>query len=309
MEFENLEGHRPHVVSHLTLCAGEYLGDMAILGEPDWASSTCLCDHLKKMAVSHAGAAGGVDEEPTEICVRACPNEFVVVIELDAEAFQQTLDSGSAVTKAALQAFLQKWRLRQAGSRSFCRHPAQSVGALVHSFRDSEYSTRAVRGWEKLMLLLRKTFLHAADHDDVWLELARPNLLDPKLLGASVGKQRRHSVHSGRGGGLELRERKLSRERRRDMFWGGNHAGSFSAGKTFSLQAGRREHGRRGVAAETVTWEQQGSNGGGDTEDVAGGCSAEQLGLLVGKVEELVAEQRLARAEREVSLACISAYR
>ena len=61
------------------------------------------------------------------------------------------------------------------------------------------------------------------------------------------------------------------------------------------------------MAAETVTWEQQGSNGGGDTEDVAGGCSAEQLGLLVGKVEELVAEQRLARAEREVSLACIPA--
>ena len=40
---------------------------------------------------------------------------------------------------------------------------------------------------------------------------------------------------------------------------------------------------------------------------MAGGCSAEQLGLLVGKVEELVAEQRQARAEREVSLACISA--
>jgi hypothetical protein len=67
---------------------GQFFGDMAILGEKDWAESTCF-NFLPQDTKEH-----------TEIM--ATPLDYVVTIKLTAEKFQIVYDAASAITKVQI---------------------------------------------------------------------------------------------------------------------------------------------------------------------------------------------------------------
>ena len=72
---------------------GDYVGDMAILGFPDWADSTCF--HFPP----------NQSDELTQIRVQACPAEHVVVLQLLEEDFGAALEESSAITQASISEF------------------------------------------------------------------------------------------------------------------------------------------------------------------------------------------------------------
>ncbi len=80
----------------LSLQRGDYIGDMALLGVRDWAEST-------RFFVPKP------DPEPTDIQVTAGPSEFVLVLELTAEAWDGVLRK-STVTQAHVAEFLEQWK-------------------------------------------------------------------------------------------------------------------------------------------------------------------------------------------------------
>ena len=65
VEFDHPTLARPK----MSLREGDYIGDMAILGEQDWAKSTCF-----------RFAPQAAEEDPTEIQVSTFPNEYVIVL-------------------------------------------------------------------------------------------------------------------------------------------------------------------------------------------------------------------------------------
>ena len=85
----------------ITLDEGDYIGDMALLSEADWAVSTCF--HLPPAEVDDS-------DEPTEIMVTADAMHYVVVLQLTQRAFQATLERGAAVTRAAVEEYGVRWK-------------------------------------------------------------------------------------------------------------------------------------------------------------------------------------------------------
>jgi hypothetical protein len=104
----------------LSLQRGDYIGDMALLGVRDWAEST-------RFFVPKS------DPEPTDIQVTAGPSEFVVVLELTAEACDGVLRK-STVTQAHVAEFLEQWK----GDRA----------EACTDVKQSKSEMRAVRSWE-----------------------------------------------------------------------------------------------------------------------------------------------------------------
>ena len=85
-----------HSYAKISLKEGDYIGDMAILGERDWAKSTCL--HLD---ATH-------DDENIEISVKV-KHEYVVVLQLHAHLFQEAVSQTSMLLQASLQQFREHW--------------------------------------------------------------------------------------------------------------------------------------------------------------------------------------------------------
>ena len=101
-------------LNSMTLSEGDYLGDMIIMGETDWATSTHL--HLDP-------APDDKPVEPTEIRVTT-EKHFVVVLQLHAERFQRIVAKSSSPMQGELQTYLNRWttsRQRFARSTSVTR--------------------------------------------------------------------------------------------------------------------------------------------------------------------------------------------
>jgi len=96
VEFEHPTIVRPK----MKLKDGDYIGDLAILGEDDWAMSTCF--HLPPHEVDTV-------PDRTEIKVSTMSHSFVVVLQLTREAFDTTLQKAHVVTQQAVDEFLRKW--------------------------------------------------------------------------------------------------------------------------------------------------------------------------------------------------------
>jgi hypothetical protein len=105
---------------------GDYVGDMAILGYPDWADSTCFHFPPNK------------SDELTEIRVQACPAEYVVVLQLLEEDFGAALEESSAITQASISEFSELWENKRA-----------------HFEEGESRDMKAVRFWERIVLRLR----------------------------------------------------------------------------------------------------------------------------------------------------------
>jgi len=93
VEFEHSTIDREPV----TLGPGQFFGDMSILGEKDWAVSTCF-----NFRPQDTG-------EHTEIKAQS-QKDYVVTIQLTAANFQNVYAEAETVTKAAIQAFITKWK-------------------------------------------------------------------------------------------------------------------------------------------------------------------------------------------------------
>jgi hypothetical protein len=113
-----------HIIKResMQLQAGDCVGDMAILGDPDWGSSTAF--HFPPDETG----------EHTEIHVHS--QDYVVVLELAAEAFQKALEAGSVVTQSAVKAYLERWQ-------------EQRLEQLEHLEQDPErrMHVKALRHW------------------------------------------------------------------------------------------------------------------------------------------------------------------
>ena len=114
----------------LSLQRGDYIGDMALLGVRDWAEST-------RFFVPKP------DPEPTDIQVTAGPSEFVVVLELTAEAWDGVLRK-STVTQAHVAEFLEQWK----GDRA----------EACTDVKQSKSEMRAVRSWEIIATKIQRRY-------------------------------------------------------------------------------------------------------------------------------------------------------
>ena len=94
VEFEHSTIEREPVI----LGPGQFVGDMAILGEKDWAESTCF-----NFRPQNTG-------ENTEIKVQPLKDDYIVAIQLTAANFQKIYAEAQTVTKAAIQEFITKWK-------------------------------------------------------------------------------------------------------------------------------------------------------------------------------------------------------
>jgi hypothetical protein len=99
-EFEHPTIQRPTMV----LKQGDFIGDMALVGEMDWAKSTCF---------NFTPSEVDGEKEATEIKVSPYQDSYVVALTLSTESFQATLSSASQVTQAAVQDFLNQWKKKR----------------------------------------------------------------------------------------------------------------------------------------------------------------------------------------------------
>jgi hypothetical protein len=81
------------------LRAGDYIGDMTLLGHKDWGVSTML----------ESETLGDAEHDYTEIRVAAHEYSFVVCLEISAEGFQKCRDKASFATKVAINEFETAW--------------------------------------------------------------------------------------------------------------------------------------------------------------------------------------------------------
>jgi hypothetical protein len=105
----------------MVLKDGDFFGDMVLLGETDWASSTCF--GISPEAPQEDAEANGAALN-TEISVVSCPNEFVVVLILKAESFRRSIVKASVSLQGEMQDYLGRWttsRERFARSSSLTR--------------------------------------------------------------------------------------------------------------------------------------------------------------------------------------------
>jgi len=108
-----VEFEHPSVQRHsIVLKEGDFIGDMGLVGEEDWAMTTCF---------NFPPAQVDAYPERTEIKVCTHSTSFVVVLELTREAFQDTLAASSVVTKGAVDEFVNKWKKTRAAA---CEDPA-----------------------------------------------------------------------------------------------------------------------------------------------------------------------------------------
>jgi len=128
IQFEHPSIHR----QQMTLKQGEFIGDMAILGDEDWANSTCF--HLQPSD----------SDEPTEISVCTAPHEYVVVLELRAQDFQIVLQNSLPVTQAAVDHFIEK--AKRAREAIACETDPLKI-----------FRMKAIRRWESFVLAYNKS--------------------------------------------------------------------------------------------------------------------------------------------------------
>jgi hypothetical protein len=81
------------------LRAGDYIGDMTLLGHKEWGVSTML----------ESETLGDAEHDYTEIRVAAHEYSFVVCLEISAEGFQKCRDKASFATKVAINEFETAW--------------------------------------------------------------------------------------------------------------------------------------------------------------------------------------------------------
>ena len=82
LEFEHSTFQRPSMV----LKEGDFIGDMALVGEMNWAKSTCFNFPPKEV---------DEDREFTELRVTPYQESYVVCLTLSTEKFQEVLANGS----------------------------------------------------------------------------------------------------------------------------------------------------------------------------------------------------------------------
>lgn len=154
MEFEHPDIHYDAV----TLKEGDYIGDISILGKDDqvlndWASSTCF--NFPPIGTN----------ERTEIRVTT-ENDYVVALELRAQAFQSTLTSGSLVNQDAVQTFVEDWMRRRETQRLLMENDPTFSSK---SFRTRNRQVKAISGLEHLVRRAMRIHRHEAaidEHED-----------------------------------------------------------------------------------------------------------------------------------------------
>lgn len=132
IEFDHPEIHR----HPMRIKEGEYLGDMALLGEKDWAKSTCF----------HFPPSEDKSGHPTEIRAAACPMSFVVVLQMSTRVFQEILSAAPAAVRVNVNDFHEKW--------------CQNRAALGAADPREQYAMEHLRSWAHIVSLLKKARAH-----------------------------------------------------------------------------------------------------------------------------------------------------
>ena len=118
----------------LKLKDGDYIGDMALLSEHDWAKSTCF--HFPPEQVDD-------QQEDTEIQVTPHPMSYVVALHLTRTAFQDTLEQAAPITQEAVENFHKKWQQ----TRDLIRNETDETERI---------SLQQLRAWEDFVLRIKK---------------------------------------------------------------------------------------------------------------------------------------------------------
>ena len=179
VEFEHSSISRDPV----NLISGQFIGDLSLLGDKDWANSTCF-NFLPQDT-----------DELTEIMVHT-PTEYVVTIQLTAEKFQKVYDAASVLTKGAIQDFLAKWKEKR-------RQILEEMDASKLGNNEVKI-LRITRLWEMITRGISKRYAHQAalgenSKDKEWNFAQSSGLLTGKTqnlnLSASAGSDTQ--THSG----------------------------------------------------------------------------------------------------------------
>jgi len=184
VEFEHSTIHR----NPLMLKDGDYVGDMAILGDEDWANSTCF----------HFPPAD--TDENTEIQIKTYPNEYVVVLQLNGEQFQEVLNNSAVVTQAAVSEYIEKWK--QSREAIACETDPLKM-----------FRMKQIRNWEGLTLRLKKAYNQhqAQEEHSEWNFAAKTKHLKAKTGGNiktkmdSDGKSPARREEGGAGGAASVK--------------------------------------------------------------------------------------------------------
>lgn len=124
--------HPLHSYDPMTLKEDDFIGDMAILGDDEWSHSTLL-------------SKTNVGSERTEIKM-TCQSEYVVVLELTKNSFQDKLREASLVTAAAVEDFRTK--------RSSKMQRVREARAIAADEQHRDGKLQAVFAWEVVTLRL-----------------------------------------------------------------------------------------------------------------------------------------------------------
>ena len=84
-------------------------------------------------------------DENTEILVKTYPNEYVVVLQLEGDKFQEVLSSSAVVTQAAVSDFIEKWK--QSREAIACETDPLKM-----------FRIKQIRNWEGLTLRIKKWY-------------------------------------------------------------------------------------------------------------------------------------------------------
>ena len=128
LEFEHSTFQRPSMV----LKEGDFIGDMALVGEMNWAKSTCFNFPPKEV---------DEDREFTELRVTPYQESYVVCLTLSTEKFQEVLANGSQVTVVAVQEFHDKWKRTRA--------------KLSEDADEGNYAMEQIYAWEHVVAKLK----------------------------------------------------------------------------------------------------------------------------------------------------------
>lgn len=129
VEFEHEEIER----ENQTLNAGDYIGDLALLGDEGWASSTCF-------------NLGYVDsKDPVEIQVTPCPNEYVIALQLLRQDFVESMESCKNVM---VRKGVEEWAQKQMRANRVAMELPGAVDGSAPNVRNM----KALRTWERLVM-------------------------------------------------------------------------------------------------------------------------------------------------------------
>ena len=93
--------HSSRSFSPMDLKKGDWIGDYAILGDPDWGNSSCFDFETSN------------SDEVVELQASAHPLSFVIVLELTQQDFHEALDEACLEVRDSVKTFVEQWRTSQ----------------------------------------------------------------------------------------------------------------------------------------------------------------------------------------------------